>query len=190
MKAGCPAPGSSGPIIRRFSEDIDLSLDREGFGYGNDRLNAAPGKKALKSLLDKLRTACETYVNGPLLEGLLKDLVTVLGPNGDSTEDAWNLLPRARQFTVHDARPVHGAPRALRFAVSLDLLPDQNGPDAPARMALAHRVIVCQRAARAPVLGTRTRYRIGAYTWFPYMLIVVDAEPAAWSCGAHLLVSG
>ncbi|HKI80481.1 MAG TPA: nucleotidyl transferase AbiEii/AbiGii toxin family protein, partial [Pseudodesulfovibrio sp.] len=29
------------PIIRRFSEDIDLSLDRERLGYGADILDAA-----------------------------------------------------------------------------------------------------------------------------------------------------
>ena len=82
------------PIIRRFSEDIDLSLDREGLGYGADVLDAAASNKALKKLLQDLRTTCNQYVNGPLLEALRTDIAGVLGPSRGAEEpEAWDLQP-------------------------------------------------------------------------------------------------
>lgn len=81
------------PIIRRFSEDIDLSLDRDGLGYGDARLDSAPSKKAFKKLLQELRDVCNEYVNGPLLEELRLDLASVLGPSGSTgATDGWNLI--------------------------------------------------------------------------------------------------
>lgn len=81
------------PIIRRLSEDIDLSLDRERLGYGDDKLDAAPSKKAFKTLLQDLRTACNAYVNGPLLEALRADIASVLGPSGGAGDaETWDVL--------------------------------------------------------------------------------------------------
>lgn len=79
------------PIIRRFSEDIDLSLDREGLGYGKEKVDSAPSNKAFRKLLDDLRAACNEYVNGPLLEALAEALESVLGPSGAGS---WELAPR------------------------------------------------------------------------------------------------
>lgn len=82
------------PIIRRFSEDIDLSLDREGLGYGADVLDAAASKKALRKLLQDLRTTCNEYVNGPLLDALRTDIGGVLGPSrGAKDPESWDLQP-------------------------------------------------------------------------------------------------
>ncbi len=82
------------PIIRRFSEDIDLSLDRERLGYGADILDAAASSKARKKLLLTLRTTCNQYVNGPLLDALRADIAGVLGPSrGAGVPETWDLRP-------------------------------------------------------------------------------------------------
>jgi nucleotidyltransferase AbiEii toxin of type IV toxin-antitoxin system len=83
------------PIIRRFSEDIDLSLDREGLGFEKDELEAAPSKTAFRALLEDLQTACVNHVTGPLLEALRDAVASILGPNrNDGAEVAWDLSPR------------------------------------------------------------------------------------------------
>ena len=57
-------------VIHRFSEDVDLSLDRAQLGFGGDRDPEQPdlsgGKR--KSLLEELQDAAEAIVAGPLLE--------------------------------------------------------------------------------------------------------------------------
>src|SRR5690606_18169385 len=89
------------PIIRRFSEDIDLSLDREKLGYGDGDLDAASSNKALKQLLQKLRANCNRYVNGPLFERLRESIACVLGPSGGSRGRAqWELLQTEDQESL------------------------------------------------------------------------------------------
>lgn len=78
-------------VIRRFSEDIDLSLAREGFGYGDDELDAATSNKAFKTLLQKLRTACNDYVKGPLRQALFDDIEGILGPSMANAPGGWSL---------------------------------------------------------------------------------------------------
>jgi hypothetical protein len=56
-------------VIHRFSEDVDLSLDRAQFGFEGDRDPENPdlsGKKQ-KQLLQELQDAAEAEVSGPLL---------------------------------------------------------------------------------------------------------------------------
>lgn len=57
-------------VIHRFSEDVDLSLDRAQLGFEEDRDPENPdlsgGKR--KSLLQELQDAAEATVAGPLLE--------------------------------------------------------------------------------------------------------------------------
>lgn len=56
-------------LIRRFSEDIDLVVYREGPGCGADRDPASPdglSNKQCKALFDELRTACGAYICGEL----------------------------------------------------------------------------------------------------------------------------
>lgn len=82
------------PIIRRFSEDIDLSLDRAGLGYGDSELDGASSRKALTQLLQELRGDCNGYVNGPLLEALRESITSVLGSSGGGRQaPRWDLLP-------------------------------------------------------------------------------------------------
>jgi hypothetical protein len=59
-------------LIGRFSEDVDLSLDRHDLGFVEDRDPAArdiSGKRR-KALLKELEEATAAYVGGPLLDRL------------------------------------------------------------------------------------------------------------------------
>src|SRR5436190_21006897 len=50
-------------IIERFSEDIDLSIEKEFFGYGQDNdPENAESKKKQRLALDNLSAACSKYV--------------------------------------------------------------------------------------------------------------------------------
>ncbi|WP_114966495.1 nucleotidyl transferase AbiEii/AbiGii toxin family protein [Alkalilacustris brevis] len=62
-------------LIRRFSEDIDLVVYREGLGFEGDRDPTNPGGisgKRRKVLFDELKEACGTYIRD--------DLTVALGP--------------------------------------------------------------------------------------------------------------
>lgn len=63
-------------LIDRFSEDIDLSIEREFFGFNapNDPENASSRKKQ-RTVLDNLSKACSTYVQTEMLDDL-KDAIT------------------------------------------------------------------------------------------------------------------
>jgi len=61
-------------VIHRFSEDVDLSLDREQLGFVGNRDPEGPdlsGKKQ-KKLLQELQTAAEAAVSGQLLAEIQK----------------------------------------------------------------------------------------------------------------------
>lgn len=60
-------------LIRRFSEDIDLVVYREGLGFGADRDPTSPeglSNKKRKTLFDELSAACGTYISGDLAKAL------------------------------------------------------------------------------------------------------------------------
>ncbi len=65
-------------LIDRFSEDIDIVLDREGLGFGDGRDPTVPGgelsNKARKRLFADLKTACADYVQGRLCDDLTAKL--------------------------------------------------------------------------------------------------------------------
>jgi hypothetical protein len=58
-------------LIKRFSEDIDVTVFRDDLGQAHsvEELKALSGRKR-NAALDAIREACETYVNGPLLTQL------------------------------------------------------------------------------------------------------------------------
>ena len=66
-------------VIHRFSEDVDLSLDRAQLGFDGDRdpenIDLTSGKR--KSLLQDLQEAAEATVAGPLLD----EIKTVFSAN-------------------------------------------------------------------------------------------------------------
>ncbi|MGD0788246.1 MAG: nucleotidyl transferase AbiEii/AbiGii toxin family protein [Terracidiphilus sp.] len=58
-------------LIERFSEDIDITVFREDIGQAAsvNELEELSGKKRA-ARLDAIKTACQNYINGPLLERL------------------------------------------------------------------------------------------------------------------------
>lgn len=73
-------------LIRRFSEDIDVTVFRDdlGEGYSVKQLQAMSGKKR-QAALDAIRAACEAYIGGPLLEQLSQVAVDAAERNGVET---------------------------------------------------------------------------------------------------------
>jgi hypothetical protein len=75
-------------VIDRFSEDIDLSIERDflGFGAPGDPENA-PSKKKQRSVLDNLSKACSHYVQTVMLDDLKKAIISSLG-----TTEGWQIF--------------------------------------------------------------------------------------------------
>jgi hypothetical protein len=76
-------------IIERFSEDVDLSFDRAGLGFGgeSDPLNARSGKKR-KHALEGLTETCRRIVQQELLPQLIEAFSQALGEPPSAT---WSL---------------------------------------------------------------------------------------------------
>ncbi|HTU18197.1 MAG TPA: nucleotidyl transferase AbiEii/AbiGii toxin family protein [Gemmataceae bacterium] len=76
-------------VIERFSEDVDLSFDRAGLGFGGDSdpLNARTGKRR-KYGLEALGETCRQVVRGRLLPQLARALDDALG---EAAQGTWQL---------------------------------------------------------------------------------------------------
>jgi len=76
-------------IIERFSEDVDLSFDRAGLGFGGDSdpLNATSGKKR-KHGLEALTEMCQRVIRERLLPQLIESFGHALG---EPTTATWSL---------------------------------------------------------------------------------------------------
>ena len=74
-------------LIKRFSEDIDVTVFRDDLGEAASitELEALSGKKRGKAL-DAIKAACEAYINGPCLAGLSAIIGETAKRNGLSTE--------------------------------------------------------------------------------------------------------
>jgi hypothetical protein len=76
--------------IQRFSEDIDLSLDRHDLGFTAERdPENATSRKAAARLLKDLHRACTRYLVDELVPATIGEFERVLGPVGTS----WSLEP-------------------------------------------------------------------------------------------------
>lgn len=75
-------------VIDRFSEDIDLSVEKEllGFGMQNNPETASSKKKA-QAILDNLARACSDYVQTTLLTDLKEAIFAKLG-----TAEGWRIF--------------------------------------------------------------------------------------------------
>ena len=63
-------------VIDRFSEDVDISIEKKFFGF--DQSNSpevATSRKKQKAILEKLATACVQYVQNKLLGDLRENLL-------------------------------------------------------------------------------------------------------------------
>lgn len=70
-------------IIRRFSEDIDLVVDKDALGFGGDAApDAAPSNKQRKARLEGLMAACRDWVQGTLQPALAARIAETLGSAG------------------------------------------------------------------------------------------------------------
>ena len=75
-------------VIDRFSEDIDLSIERELFGFGAPRdPENASSKKKQKVVLDNLSKACSNYVQNVMLDDINEAIATKLG-----TTEGWRVF--------------------------------------------------------------------------------------------------
>lgn len=76
-------------IIERFSEDVDLSFDRAGLGFGgdNDPMNATSGKRRKRGL-DTLSETCQHVIRTNLLPQLIESFSNEIGESPSAT---WNL---------------------------------------------------------------------------------------------------
>jgi len=100
-------------LIRRFSEDIDVTVFRDDLGeaYSVEDLHAMTGKKREKAL-DAIREACEAFINGAMLDNLSKIAAEASKRNGIAAgqltivpddKDRQTLLVRYPTATEDDA---------------------------------------------------------------------------------------
>ncbi len=75
-------------LIDRFSEDIDLSIEREFFGFGEPHNpENAPSKKKQNAIIDNLSKACPHYVQNEMLASLKDTFAAEL-----RTTDGWQIF--------------------------------------------------------------------------------------------------
>ncbi|MCW3838153.1 nucleotidyl transferase AbiEii/AbiGii toxin family protein [Sphingomonas canadensis] len=99
-------------LIRRFSEDIDVTVFRDDLGEGHsvEDLQTMSGKKREKAL-DAIREACEAFINGAVLENLARIAADASERNGIAVgqlkivpdKDRQTLLVRYPTATEDDA---------------------------------------------------------------------------------------
>ncbi len=161
-------------LIQRFSDDLDIVLDRDVLGFrGEQAPEAAPSQKQRAKRLDALRVACQQYVRETLLPELDQRLHgTPVDP------DRWQLIMDPDDV---DAQTIlYGASLAqARFPTSLGCEPGdttgqetrpvtqkststaQPGGDAPDTKDL----VAMLRSEAAEVKDCFTRYSFAAMTF-------------------------
>ena len=74
-------------LIERFSEDIDLVVDKEVLGFGgNAAPDKAPSKKQRKTRLEAVMESCRDWVQGTLQPALVAGIAEALGSDGWKVE--------------------------------------------------------------------------------------------------------
>lgn len=68
-------------LIERFSEDVDVSLDRAGLGFGDETSNpeAVISGKERKRRIDRLKAACQHKIDNELRPMMIKTIRAALG---------------------------------------------------------------------------------------------------------------
>jgi hypothetical protein len=70
-------------LIERFSEDIDIIIDKEALGFGGKAApDRAPSNKQRKARLEALMTACREWVQGKLQPALCSRIEDTIGKTG------------------------------------------------------------------------------------------------------------
>ena len=130
-------------VIERFSEDVDLSFDRAGLGFGgeSDPLNATTGKKR-KHGLEALTETCQRAIR----EQFLPQLMTAFG-------DALGEPPSATWGLDLDEDDPDGQTLLFRYPAE-----NRSHPaDEPAYVRPVVRLEIGARSDHWPVLKARTR---------------------------------
>lgn len=106
-------------LIERFSEDIDLVLDRAGLGFVDDRDPANPeiSRKARQRLVDELRSACRHAVDSAILPALRQSFEDAFG-----TASGWEII--ADPASGEDPVLLFAYPRALRRSQARYIRPE------------------------------------------------------------------
>ena len=74
-------------LIERFSEDIDLVVDKDVLGFDGDAApDKAPSKKQRKTRLEALMESCRDWVQGNLQPALVARIADALGSDGWKVE--------------------------------------------------------------------------------------------------------
>lgn len=77
-------------LIERFSEDIDIVVSRELFGFGGDASpEKAPSNKQRRKRLEELKDKCRDWVQKTLIVALGDRIAAQLGPTADPPK--WGL---------------------------------------------------------------------------------------------------
>lgn len=73
-------------VIERFSEDIDISIEKSYLGFVGEKDPETVGAKKRNALLSELSDACRKFVGDSLIESLRKEIASKI-PSGES----WSL---------------------------------------------------------------------------------------------------
>ncbi|HUE82977.1 MAG TPA: nucleotidyl transferase AbiEii/AbiGii toxin family protein [Pyrinomonadaceae bacterium] len=78
--------------IKRFSEDIDISIDRRylGFEGDNDPENIESRSKQKKTI-NQLREVCKAKVSGEILSQLIASTERIIGPRDNQDNQRWDI---------------------------------------------------------------------------------------------------
>lgn len=142
-------------LIERFSEDIDIVVDREMLGFGGDASpEKAPSKKQRGKRLDALKDKCRDWVQGPLKAALAERITAALGAAGwqlevDPDADDGQCLLFHYPTAFAEAQPGYVPPRVkIEMGARSDDWPDEERPIQP---YLAQHVPTLADGAEFPV---------------------------------------
>ena len=154
-------------LIERFSEDIDVVIDRDVLGFDGERSpEAAAGSNERRRRLEALRTACQTYIRDllhPALDRRLRERVGGMGawtltddpndPDGQtllfsypgSIQEQGYLRPDVK-IELGARSDIEPSERPLIQPYIADALPDVLGPSQFAVQALDPRRTFLEKA--------------------------------------------
>lgn len=82
-------------LIRRFSEDVDLSVRRDYLGFAGEKdPESASSVNQRRKRVEELRDSCRAFVQGELKAALNRQFIQILGDKG------WSLLPDKEDLNV------------------------------------------------------------------------------------------
>lgn len=115
-------------IISRFSEDIDLSFNRDDLGFVGERdTKREMSGKNRKRLLEEIEASCVSYIADKLVPALTQDFAGVIG-DPEEAEHSWSLkIDDQNPLTVFFNYPAvipltgTGVPDYIRPIIRLEL---------------------------------------------------------------------